>query len=94
MKKPSMGILRIRNNVHGISSGTCNKIPCPLALRYIEGNSIERSDSTNFVSDIINTSIFPISKFTSDGADVSVSDDYAIWMLRFKYFLVIHFNSN
>ena len=89
-----MGISRIRNNVHGISSGTYNKIPCPLALRYLVGNSIERNDSTNFVSDIINTSIFPISKFTSDGADVSVSDDYAIWMLRFKYFLVIHFNSN
>ena len=54
-----MEILRIRINFHGTSSCTYNKILRPLTLRSIEGKSIEKDDSTNFASDIINTSIFP-----------------------------------
>ena len=65
MKKSSMQMLRTGINFHGISSCTYNKIPRPLALRSTEGNSIERNDSNNFVSDIINTSIFTTARKVS-----------------------------
>ena len=63
VKKPSIVLLRIGINLHGILSRTYIKIPPPLAFRsdlkisspsmlnYMEGN-----DSSSFVSDIINTS--------------------------------------
>ena len=67
MKKPSIVLLRIGINLHGISSRTYIKIPSPLAfwsdlkiLYPSKLNCMEGNDSSSFVSDIINTSTFPL----------------------------------
>ena len=67
MKKPSIVLLRIGINLHGISSLTYIKISLPLVFRselktfYPSMlNCMEGDDSSNFVSDIINTSAFPL----------------------------------
>ena len=104
MKKSSMQMLRTGINFHGISSCTYNKIPRPLALRSTEGNSIERNDSNNFVSDIINTSIFNAGKYGPEKTpyldtfhtvylDIYVLDDYAIWTVFYKKTQMLRFKS-
>ena len=66
MKKPSVALLRIGINLHGISSRTYIKIPPPLAsgsdvkiLCLSMLNCMEGNDSSSFVF-LINTSTFPL----------------------------------
>ena len=67
MKKPSIVLLCIGINLHGISSRIYTKIPPPLAFQsdlkifYLPMlNCMEGYDSSNFVSEIINTPTFPL----------------------------------
>ena len=67
MKKPSIVLLRIGINLHGISFRTYIKLPLPLAfwsdlkIIYLSMlNCMEGNDSSNFVSDSINVSAFSL----------------------------------
>ena len=104
MKKPSIVLLRIGINLHGISSCTYTKIPRPLAfqsdLKILYPpmlNCIEGNDSSNFVSGIINTSGFPLviaikqSNLFLMELILNVTDDYAIWMFFSKKTLMLRF---
>ena len=67
MKKLSIMLLRIGIKLHGITSCVYTKTPSPLTFRIDLKklypsmlNSMERNDSSNFASNIISTSIFPL----------------------------------